>query len=138
MDHKIVPVCLMTSRGIYKTLRLLAAGAPISSDREMAVVAALKLREPAYEGAVAADIFSDLSLKSERELLALSRAIHPVLCSLKLEKWLGVSGNCHYLAQSVSATGALPKRILLDGQAMNILWPQVAAHAPYSSQRLSV
>lgn len=123
MDHKIVPVCLMTSRGIHETLTRLVAGAPISSDRQLAVVAALKLLEPSYEGVATEDMFRDLAGKSERELAELSRMIHPVLCSLRLEKWLGVSGHAHYLAQSVVSRDVKPKRILLDGRAMEIPLP---------------
>ena len=126
MDHKIVAVCLMNSRGIRRTLAQLASGSEIRGDRDMAVVAALKLLEPKYQGVSTAMIFKDLQLKSDDELSRLARTIHPVLCSLKLEKWLGVSGNCHYLAQSEVVTGGRMTRILLDGKASEIPQPEMS------------
>ena len=125
MDHKIVTVCLMNSRRIHQTLVGMMADNAVHSDRDMAVVAALKLLEPGYQGITTAAIFTDLRSKTDAELQALSKMIHPVLCSLKFEKWLGVSGNSHYMAQAVVAKGVAVKRLLLDGTAMDIPQPEL-------------
>ena len=120
MDRKITTVCLMNSRRIHQTLRELAEQREITNDRHMAVVAALKLLEPAYQGAAVESLFDDLKSKSDRDLVPLARLIHPVLCSLKLEKWLRESGQCQYLAERASPRGGSVRRILLDEQAGEI------------------
>ena len=120
MDRKIPTVCLMNSRRIRLTLRELSEQRSIGSDRQMAVVAALKLLEPKYEGARVEVIFDDLQDKSEQELMPLARLVHPVLCSLKLEKWLRDSGQCQYLAERASPRGTAVRRILLDDKAGEI------------------
>lgn len=121
MDRKIPTVCLMNSRRIQLTLSELAQQRDITTDRHMAVVAALKLLKPAYQGAPVNVIYDDLSAKNEDELLPLARLVHPVLCSLKLEKWLRDSGHCQYLAQRASPRGEVVRRILLDEKAGEIL-----------------
>ncbi len=124
MDRKITTVCLMNSRRIHLTLLELAERRSISTDRHMAVVAALKLLEPGYQGAAVDTIFDDLKRKSDKELLPLARLIHPVLCSLKLEKWLRESGPCQYRAERASPRGVVVRRILLDDQAREIKAPE--------------
>ena len=121
MNHKIVTVCLMTSQRIVQVLSELAAAPQLVSERQMTVLAALKLMLPNYRDAGTADIASDLRAKSDKELEVLARRLHPVLCSLKLEKWLGVSGQCHYLAQSAVPSGGEAQRVLLDCAAREIV-----------------
>lgn len=116
MDHKIITVCLMNSRRIHRALVEMAGSREIGEDRQMAVIAALKLLEPDYEGMSTSEIFDQLGEKTSQELQQLARLIHPVLCSLKLEKWLGVSGQCHYLAQSAAPRGGEVRRMLMDGE----------------------
>ena len=123
MDHKIVTVCLMTSQRIGEVLGELAESRNTGSDCHIAVVAALKLVEPAYYDLGTVDIGADLKTKSTQELCTLARLIHPVMCSLKLEKWLGVSGQCHYLAQSAVPRGGKARRMLLDNTAHEIISP---------------
>lgn len=120
MDQKITTVCLMNSRRIYQTLQELAEERIISDDRHMAVVAALKLLEPAYQGAAVEQIFDDLKSRPDSELMPLARLVHPVLCSLKLEKWLKQSGQCHYMAEGAGPRGGVVRRILLDDKAAEI------------------
>jgi hypothetical protein len=120
MDHKVVTVCLMNSRRIHQILDELADARNINNDSHMAIVATLKLMNPDYQGIGTEDIADDLKGKSRQELFKLARSIHPVLCSLKLEKWLGVSGQCHYLAQSAAPRGGEVRRMLLDGSAREI------------------
>lgn len=120
MEQKITTVCLMNSRRIYQTLQELAQQRVISDDRHMAVVAALKLLEPAYQGAAVEQIFDDLKSRPDSELMPLARLVHPVLCSLKLEKWLKQSGQCQYMAEGAGPKGGVVRRILLDDQAAEI------------------
>ena len=120
MDRKITTVCLMNSRRIHQTLRQLAEQRTICNDRHMAVVAALKLLEPAYQGVKVEKIFDDLKSRPDSELVSLARLIHPVMCSLKLEKWLKQSGQCQYLAESASPRDSVVRRILLDDNATEI------------------
>lgn len=120
MDRKITTVCLMNSRRIHQTLLELAQHCSIENDRHMAVVAALKLLEPAYTGVAVEVIFEDLRGKADAELVALARMIHPVLCSLKLEKWLRDSGQCQYLAERACPRGTSVRRMLLDDHAREI------------------
>lgn len=114
MDSKIDTCYLMTSRRINLALRELAAGQEISNDRQMAVVAGLKLLRQDYVGVGLEKLCADLASASDLELSQTARQIHPLLCSLKLEKWLGGSGECHYLVESIAYRGGANRRILLD------------------------
>lgn len=114
MDNKVNTCCLMTSRRIQLALKELASQQNISNDRQMAVVAGLKLLKADYLGVDIASLCQDLATYSEAELAYTARQVHPLLCSLKLEKWLGVTGQCRYVAESIAPRGGETRRILLD------------------------
>jgi hypothetical protein len=120
MEQKIATVCLMNSRRIHQTLRELSATRTVSNDRHMAVVAALKLLETDYQGVDVETICDDLSRRPEQDLEPLARLVHPVLCSLRLEKWLKESGQCQYIAEGATPVGGVVRRILLDDKAQDI------------------
>jgi hypothetical protein len=120
MEHKIATACLMNSRRIHQTLLDLANQKVVSTDRHMAVLAALKMLQSDYQGVGVKQICDDLSNRPNLELEALARRIHPVLCSLRLQKWLKDSGQQQYMAESAGPRGALVRRILLDDDATEL------------------
>lgn len=121
MEHKIATACLMNSRRIHQTLLDLASQKAVTTDRHMAVVAALKMLQADYQGVAVKQICDDLDSRPEPELEALARRIHPVLCSLRLQKWLKDSGQQQFMAESAGPRGTLVRRILLDDDATE-LW----------------
>jgi hypothetical protein len=130
MNHKVITVCLMNSRRIHQVLQDLILSRDIHDESHMAIVAALKWLEPAYQGLATQELADDLGAIPAPELVKLARLVHPLLCSLKLEKWLGVSGDCHYLAQSEVPRGAAVRRMLLDGSAREIRQLEAPASMP--------
>lgn len=120
MEHKIAAAWLMNSRGIHQTLLDLAGHKIASTDRHMAVVAALKMLQADYQGVAIKQICDDLGNRPDFELEALARSIHPVLCSLRLQKWLKDSGRQQYMAESAGPRGTLVRRILLDDDATEL------------------
>ncbi len=120
MEHKTAAAWLMNSRRIHQTLLDLASQRAITTDRHMAVIAALKMLQVDYQGVGVKQICDDLSGRPELELEALARRIHPVLCSLRLQKWLQDSGRQQYMAESAGPRGTLVRRILLDDDATEL------------------
>ena len=119
MEQKIATAWLMNSRRIQQTLEDLSSQKVASSDRQMAVIAALKLLRTEYQGLSVKQVGEELTDLSERERSDLARKLHPVLCSLRLQKWMKESGGQQYLAESTGPRGALVRRVLLDDDAMD-------------------
>jgi hypothetical protein len=118
MEQKIATAWLMNSRRIQQTLQDLSRQQAAGTDRHMAVIAALKLLRTEYQGLGVKQVGDALGDLSEPELFDLARSLHPVLCSLRLQKWMKASGQQQYLAESPGPRGALARRVLLDDDAI--------------------
>lgn len=120
MEQKIATAWLMNSRRIQQTLLELSSQKGASTDRHMAVIAALKLLRAEYQGQSVKQVCDTLVDLPQSELNGLARRLHPVLCSLRLQKWLKASGRQQYLAESPGPRGALVRQVLLDDDSIEL------------------
>ena len=96
---------LMNSRTIARELRGIAAGDTLNT-AQLSVVFGLVFTHPEYENSDIDSVVTSIRQKSEPVLTQLARKIHPVLCSLQLDKD-ELSGGEYWRAQRVGPRGVM-------------------------------
>ena len=90
----------------------------LKTDREFAVMAALKMSRSEYRGESVGAVLQQVATQNNTAQLA--RAIHPVLCSLDLLKWMGDDGQCAYIVEARHGRGQEGTKLAFDTQGAEI------------------
>jgi SOS response regulatory protein OraA/RecX len=110
----------MSSHRIESVLEQLLASRKLTSDREFAVMAALKMSRSEYRGQSVNQVLTDIATGSQQTLRQLARNIHPVLCTLDLHKWLGDDGEYAYVVEASHGRGQEATTLAFDDKGSEI------------------
>lgn len=95
--------CLMNSRHIAKQLSSIANGENLDLAR-LSIVFALVYAHSEYENADVDSVVAALKNKTAAELKQLARELHPILCSINVEKQ-DLPGGEHWRAERAGPRG---------------------------------